>query len=507
MSTPLDTLGLSPGQILAGKYRIDEVLGVGGMGLVVAAHHVQLDERVAIKFLLPSMLTNREAVARFAREARAAVKIKSEHVVRISDVGALEDGTPYMVMEYLQGSDLGMWLNDRGALPVEQAVEFVLQACEAIAEAHVLGVVHRDLKPSNLFVIRRPDGMLSVKVLDFGISKVVRPGSSSSDLSMTRTSTMMGSPLYMSPEQLQSSKDVDARTDIWALGVILYELLTQEPPFVAEGVAELVTRILTVRPAPLRSKRPEVPAALEAVVLRCLEKDRTRRFESVGELAGVLQPFGPRRARLSLERISGVMRSAGLSASALAPPSSDALDQTAGRTHGAWGRTSPPSVAGRRTLLVGVLVTALAAGAYLLLGQRSRVAAPAASATASERMGTAAPVRSEPVPVERTASGPDTPTRSVEPSITVTPVGSRAASPAPATNPAAASAVQTGPIRTASSQTIPGRRPATARPVGAGAPKTRPGAAPATATQPPPAVVTKPAAEKPKPSGAFDDRQ
>ena len=372
MSTPLDTIGLAQGEILAGKYRIDEVLGVGGMGLVVAAHHVQLDERVAVKFLLPSMLTNREAVARFTREARAAVKIKSEHVVRISDVASLEDGTPYMVMEYLEGSDLGAWLKERGVLPVEQAVEFVLQACEAIAEAHVLGIVHRDLKPMNLFVTRRPDGALSVKVLDFGISKVVRPGSSSSELSMTKTSTMMGSPLYMSPEQLHSSKDVDSRTDIWALGVILYELVAGKLPFFADSVAELVTRILTEPPPPLRDMRPDVPGALEAVILRCLEKDRSRRFESVGELAGALQSFASRRGRLSLERISGVMRSAGLSASALAmPPSSDSPEQGAGRTQGAWGRTSPPSVTGRRTLLVGALVTALAVGGYWFLGPRS----------------------------------------------------------------------------------------------------------------------------------------
>ncbi|MBN1611979.1 MAG: protein kinase [Polyangiaceae bacterium] len=509
MSTPLDTIGLVQGETLAGKYRIDEVLGVGGMGLVVAAHHVQLDERVAIKFLLPSMLTNQEAVARFTREARAAVKIKSEHVVRISDVANLDNGTPYMVMEYLQGSDLGAWLKERGALPVEQAVEFVLQACEAIAEAHVLGIVHRDLKPMNLFVIRRPDGMLSVKVLDFGISKVVRPGSSASEMSMTRTSTMMGSPLYMSPEQLHSSKDVDSRTDIWALGVILYELVTREPPFFAEGVAELVTKILTVPPAPLRSKRPDVPAALEAVVLRCLEKDRTRRFESVGELAGALQPFSPRRARLSLERISGVMRSAGLSASVLAmPPSSDSLGQGTGRTQGAWGRTSPPSVTGRRTLLVGVLLAALAVGAYLVFGQPGRGGAPAASQIAREGTVTVAAEPAAADPSERTVPGPIEPARSAQRGITVTPAGSAAASATPATSTAAAvPAAQTGPARTEAPEGTPRRQPAAPRPVAARPAKPRPKASLPAAPKPQPTVVVKPAAEKPRPSSAFDDRQ
>src|SRR6478752_489071 len=162
---------LNEGEVLAGKYRIERVLGQGGMGIVVAATHLQLGERVALKFLLPEALSNPLAVERFAREARAAVKIKSEHVARVSDVGTLENGAPYMVMEYLDGSDLAAWLTQRGRLPVEQAVEFVLQASEAIAEAHSLGIVHRDLKPANLFVTRRPDGALSVKVLDFGISK------------------------------------------------------------------------------------------------------------------------------------------------------------------------------------------------------------------------------------------------------------------------------------------------------------------------------------------------
>ncbi len=164
--------GVREGDILAGKYRVERVLGIGGMGVVVAAHHMQLDERVALKFLLPEALGNAEAVARFAREARAAVKIKSEHVARVTDVGTLPNGAPYMVMEYLEGGDLAAWIKQRGALPVEQAVEFVLQTCIAVADAHALGIIHRDLKPANLFCVRRSDGQLSIKVLDFGISKM-----------------------------------------------------------------------------------------------------------------------------------------------------------------------------------------------------------------------------------------------------------------------------------------------------------------------------------------------
>src|SRR5580693_7216018 len=167
-----------------------------------------------------------EYVARFEREARTAVKIKSEHVARVIDVGQLESGSPYMVMEYLEGEDLQGWLEKQGRLPIERAVDFLLQACEAIAEAHAMGIVHRDLKPANLFCIRRPDGTLSIKVLDFGISKAA-----GASMGMTSTQAVMGSPLYMSPEQMGSSKGVDARSDIWALGVILFELVTGRVPF------------------------------------------------------------------------------------------------------------------------------------------------------------------------------------------------------------------------------------------------------------------------------------
>jgi serine/threonine protein kinase len=190
------SIELQPGEMLAGKYRVERVLGRGGMGIVLAAKHVQLDEHVAIKLMLPEVALNSDAVARFVREARAAAKIKSEHVARVSDVGVLDGGRPYMVMEYLEGSDLGALLTERGRIPAEEAVEYVLQACEAIAEAHALGIVHRDLKPSNLFVTRRRDGAPVVSVLDFGISKVSN-ARGQSDGALTHTSALMGSPLYI----------------------------------------------------------------------------------------------------------------------------------------------------------------------------------------------------------------------------------------------------------------------------------------------------------------------
>ena len=304
MSAPVQ-----PGDVLAGKYRVERVLGIGGMGVVVAATHLHLDQRVALKFLLPEVITIPELVERFAREARAAVKIQSEHVARVIDVGTLDSGAPYMVMEYLEGSDLSEVVKQGGPVPVESAIEYVLQACEALAEAHVAGIVHRDLKPANLFLIKRADGSPSIKVLDFGISKatVQKPGQGP----LTQTSAVMGSPKYMSPEQLKSSKNVDPRSDIWALGIVLHELLTGESAFISKTLPELLVEILQSAPQPLRSRRPDLPPGLEAIILRCLEKDPARRYGSVAELSVALNEFEPPRARVSIDRVTKIVSAAG----------------------------------------------------------------------------------------------------------------------------------------------------------------------------------------------------
>jgi eukaryotic-like serine/threonine-protein kinase len=293
--------GVRIGEVLANKYRVEKVLGHGGMGVVVLAHHLQLDQRVALKFLLPKGLHSAQAIGRFTREARAAAKIKSEHVARVSDVGVLDNGAPFIVMEYLEGSDLFHWLSERGPVSSETAVGMILQACEALAEAHGLGIVHRDLKPANLFLAERPGGPPIVKVLDFGISKTMEP---TSQPQLTKTSDLMGSPLYMSPEQMQSSKTVDVRSDIWALGVILYELLAGKPPFSGDTMPELVVAVLHTQPEPLASLLPGLAPGLENVVNRCLAKDLGTRFANIGELAVALSPFAPPRSDASIERIS-----------------------------------------------------------------------------------------------------------------------------------------------------------------------------------------------------------
>ncbi|MGE5786917.1 MAG: protein kinase domain-containing protein [Myxococcales bacterium] len=297
----------SVGDLVAGKYRIERILSEGGMGCVVAARHTDLDELVAIKLLLPWAVGNSEAVARFAQEARTSVKIRSEHVVRTLDVGTLDNGTPFMVMEYLDGSDLSAVLRERGSLPVEQAIDFILQASEAIAEAHRMGIVHRDLKPANLFCIRQPGGMLLIKVLDFGISKVTN-GQIAHPLAVTtNTATIMGSPFYMSPEQLRSSRSVDVRSDIWSLGVILFELLSGRLPFGAETLPELCLEITTKSPPRLREYCPSIEPELEDVICKCLEKDREARYSNIAEFALALTPFAPVRCSSSVQRVCGIM--------------------------------------------------------------------------------------------------------------------------------------------------------------------------------------------------------
>jgi serine/threonine-protein kinase len=289
---------LKAGDVIDGKYQVERDLGIGGMGRVVLALHLGLEERVALKMLLPEATRDPEAVARFAREAKAAARIKSEHVARVLDVSALGGKTPYIVMEYLEGSDLEQIVEAGGALPIDDAVDYVLQACEALAEAHARGVIHRDLKPGNLHLSRRADGSPMVKVLDFGISKIRTRDNRGA---VTSTSALLGSPLYMSPEQMKATRDVDARSDIWAMGVVLYELLTARSPFQAPSMPQVCARVLDTPPDSLAPAG--LPIGLEAVVMKCLEKKADSRFLDVAAFALALQPFAPERSEISIERI------------------------------------------------------------------------------------------------------------------------------------------------------------------------------------------------------------
>jgi serine/threonine-protein kinase len=457
------------GDVLDGKYRVERVLGEGGMGVVVAARHLMLEEQVALKFLQPEIARQGEAVARFLREARAAVRIKSEHVARVTDVGQLANGSPYMVMEYLDGKDLSLWLREHRRLSVEDVVDYVAQACEALADAHSLGIVHRDLKPSNLMLVQRSDGSPCVKVLDFGISKVTSEGGAA--LNMTRTTAVLGSPLYMSPEQMMSTRDVDARTDVWSLGVILYELLAGTPPFVAETLTALSVMVATHDVSPLRLHRPEIPVGLEAVVHRCLTKRREDRFQSVGELALALAPFAPARSRTSIERASRLAGSATAAGMALQASTGAAAQSLGGASSiASFSNTSNEPVRSKRMLPialgVGFLLTAAIAGAVLYFGREPSAADSAPSAGASEAAATPPPAPELP-PAQPSVTAPEPQVNVVE----AAPAASASSPPAPAARKPATRA----PVKTPEKTSVtakpavppPSEPPAVTKPKGA----------------------------------------
>jgi serine/threonine protein kinase len=363
---------VEPGDVVKGKYRIERVLGRGGMGMVVAAHHLKLDEPVAIKLLLPAQLADPVIVERFAREARAAAKIKSDHVARVTDVDVLDDGTPFMVMEYLEGADLETVLREREILPVPTAVDYVLEACDAIGEAHRRGIVHRDLKPANLFLAKQSGGGTRIKVLDFGISKVVDQQGVT-----TTSSAAAGSAPYMSPEQYLDFRNTDARTDIWALGATLYELVTGRQAFPGQSGAQVCARVMSAEPELPSTLCPEIPLGLSEAILRCLVKDRENRCGSIPELEAALAPYAgtvrPSRPsgdgpapRRTPRRGSGIETEPILLVGRVSPSTVETLPAperglqapgpAGGTTGGVTSIAPPPPKTSLRPLLLGVSV-------------------------------------------------------------------------------------------------------------------------------------------------------
>ncbi len=439
------------------------------MGMVVAARHLRLDQRVAIKVLKPECLARPELVERFAREARAAAKLKSDHVVRILDVDDQDDGAPFIVMEYLEGRDLAEIVKADGALPIARAVDYLLEACEALAEAHALGLIHRDLKPANLFVTTSADGEHVVKLLDFGISKMVDADDGDADLSLTHKTAVLGSPYYMSPEQLRSSKDVDARTDIWSLGVVLYQLLTAKLPFSGPTATALTARIAADPPAPLAEARPEVSADLERAVMRCLEKDPDKRFADVAKLARALAPFASSDAAVkTVDRLSRTLRAVSAFA-ATVPSSADpapkpaesasggrvtaALDEPELQKSGsstqqghslAAAPSAPPAPVSRPASRapLGVAAFVVVAGAVVWVSSRPPTKPAAPSAVPPESAATTLPARIEP---SVTPPPPSAPLPAVDASV---PTAARSVTPprpdAPRRGPAATATSHTG---------------------------------------------------------------
>jgi serine/threonine protein kinase len=457
-SRPPPSMPYPPGTILVGKYRVERLLGEGGMGWVVVATHLQLEQKVALKFMHTVHAADHpDAVGRFLREARAAARVQSEHVARVSDVGTLENGAPYLVMEYLEGQDLEHLLTARKSLPVPLAIDYVVQACEGLAEAHAAGIVHRDLKPANLFLARRSDGTLRVKLLDFGISKLAALPGAHSDIGMTSTQALMGSPLYMSPEQLRSSKNVDRRTDLWSMGIILYEALAGRSPFEADTLPGVCAMIMAEPPASLRSLRPEIPVALEAVVMRCLEKEPSRRYADAAALAEALAPFGGAEVQAGAQRVGRVVRAAMQSMPELEPlPSASAVASSGvGRTNAAFTHSShitrrPPAVA---IAVVATAVTVAAIGIAVLIVRGRH--APEAAATPSAIVTTVPPPTPVAPPPTVTAAAPES-----------------AAGVAAAT--ATAAATTTSPATAAPTPTAPAAAATAVRPLGTFAPRPKP---------------------------------
>lgn len=326
-------LAFSPGEIVAGKYRVVCVLGVGGMGVVIEAEHLLLERRVALKFMGPLLASDREAVARFLREARAASAVPSEHVVKVLDVDTLDDGIPYIVMERLYGEDLASLSEKCGKLEVGRAVGYLIEAGEALAYAHAKGIVHRDLKPANLFLTKREDGTELVKVLDFGIAK---SAADSNGHGVTTSRTVLGSPRYMAPEQMQSAKSADARADVWALGTILFELVAGRPAFTGETLAALSVAICAGPVPDLAAALPSAPPVLVEVVSRCLARSPEDRYSSVAELVLALAPLAPESVAQERARIAaiagtspGPSRPSGRPSAPSGPPSSTSDDRDA----------------------------------------------------------------------------------------------------------------------------------------------------------------------------------
>ena len=424
------------GETLDGRYRVVSRLGEGGMGVVYRATHLELGVEVAVKVLREEALGDQEAVTRFYREARAASALKGPHVARVLDVGRLASGSPYLVMEFLEGNDLDAELERRGALPVGEAVRYVLETCDAMSEAHALGIVHRDLKPANLFLARAANGRTSIKVLDFGISKLVDP----QDQRVTQTQAVFGTPLYMAPESLRSTKHADARADVWALGVILYELLAGRPPFLGESASAVTVAITVDPPAPLRAARPEVPPELEAAILRALEKKADLRFASVDELARAIEPFSEIPSRASKFAPADRVSLAGTERLSLPAPTDDAVARTL-RLDGAGptDTTIAPraEVVPRRAFTIalgGALVaTIVVVGAIAAFrdpgGEQAARAGLESELTmsASQRAATTEPARVEPIAAPSMAPASAAPSATAPPRTVAAPTASTAA--------------------------------------------------------------------------------
>ncbi|HSY24899.1 MAG TPA: serine/threonine-protein kinase [Polyangiaceae bacterium] len=486
-----------PGEVLDGKYRIERMLGEGGMGAVAKATHLLRRAPVALKFMSPAILSMAGTVERFVNEGVAASQIDSDHVVKVFDVGRLSTGAPYLVMEFLDGRDLSDVITHEGPrIASTRSVHFTLQMLRALHTAHTAGIVHRDMKPSNCFVIEKDGEPDFLKLVDFGISKVRVDDERASNL--TRTNSALGTPLYMSPEQARSPRDVDARSDLYSVGAILYEMLCGRTPYTSESgeYTEILFKIFTTEPEPLRSIQPDVADGLADVVHRALLRDRDARFSSALDMAEALAPFADERSSDLIARMRGV-RGRSIVPSAIPaamsratppmPPSSDAAAAPAqtfppaspealrapkvptdlGLSRSAAGGPRPTSrSAAALGIAAGVATIAICVAAGVFVLRNHAAPPPGGTAGSAGTAGAASTVLAVPAtraPATAAANGPPSAVNpAAEPIV--------AASPSPAA-PSEASAVVLVPAPSAAPSAA---RPPAAPSAGAGTAETAP---------------------------------
>ena len=452
------------GEVVAGKYRVERVLGAGGMGVVVAATHLELGQRVALKFILPEAMSGRDAVERFFREARAIARLNSEHITRVFDVSRADEENPYMVLELLEGEDLAQLNRTKGPLAVADAIEYLLQACSGLVDAHTAGIIHRDLKPQNLFVTRRANGTALVKLLDFGIAKAVG-AAAVGQVTLTDSKAVIGSPLYMPPEQMRSARVADVRSDIWSVGVMLYEILGGKLPFDGETVTEICVRVVNETPTPLLQLRPALDPKLVEIVMRCLEKNPERRWPNVAQLGAALEPYAKSTLQGGAIRpwksFENTMDAQLVSSGSLPGVGTQPLVQTPvslppmrmGQTGTTWDdhtrEGSKPSFAKGIAVGVGVSLLALG-GAVAIIAPRLKTPPPPAPVVASSPLP-AAPESAAPVSaVEPSSSStPTPPAIASEAPKSATPKKRRPIPPASAPAPAPVEPPKAEPAKTA----------------------------------------------------------